>query len=103
MQHRRKHILGDPELVLEDVADRDALRHRREVDLIEPGDDQLDQPQLRHRRHPPVERERDQHLGARCRLEVLKLDRRAEAAAEMLGALLREAAVEHDPHRRSRM
>ena len=102
MQHRRKDILGDAELVLEDVADRDARRHRGEVHLVEPGDRQLDQPQLRHRRHALVEGERDQHLGAGRGVRTEDLDRPAEVAAEKTFALLREAAVQHDLHARSR-
>ena len=108
MQHRRQHVLADPELVLEHVADRAARRHQIEPDLVEPGDRQLDQPQARQRRQALVEAERDQHLGAAELLhdrgaaiairDLQNLEPIAEAGAQQARALAGEPAVQHHPH-----
>ena len=105
VQHRRKDVLADPDLVLEDVADPAALRNRPEVDRIEARDRQLDQLQLRRRWRTAIELHRDQDVGRgegvrrRCAVrELEELDRGAEVPAQMIGSLSREGAAQNDLH-----
>jgi hypothetical protein len=63
MEHRRHHVLADPDLVLEGVAQAAAFGHRGEVDRIEAGGRDVDQPKLGGRRQCGIEIHRYQDLG----------------------------------------